>query len=197
MRACAQGVANYLTEKTLAQRGLIIGYDTRFASEGFASAAAEIVAGIYTDVGSWLHEQKGIGGQWDRELSLQSATDLIDTGELYLVCAGAALVGCVRVTDQPDHLWLDRPGRALYVHSMAVARPYSGRGIGRAILSWAADRAAKQDASLLRLDCMASNSRLGRYYEEAGFTPLGVHPTKLWFALFEKSIASHQPAPGS
>ena len=45
MRICAQAVADYLKEKKLAQRGLIIGYDTRFASEGFASAAAEIVAG--------------------------------------------------------------------------------------------------------------------------------------------------------
>lgn len=45
MRACAQGVANYLKEAGLSSRGLIIGYDTRFASEDFASAAAEVVAG--------------------------------------------------------------------------------------------------------------------------------------------------------
>ncbi|MBA7646838.1 Phosphoglucomutase [subsurface metagenome] len=45
MRACAQGVADYLKQAGLAQRGLIIGYDTRFASEDFASAAAEVVAG--------------------------------------------------------------------------------------------------------------------------------------------------------
>ena len=45
MRACAQGVASYLKQTGLASRGLIIGYDTRFASEDFASAAAEVVAG--------------------------------------------------------------------------------------------------------------------------------------------------------
>ena len=45
MRACAQGVASYLKQAGLASRGLIIGYDTRFASEDFASAAAEVVAG--------------------------------------------------------------------------------------------------------------------------------------------------------
>ena len=45
MRACAQGVADYLKQAGLASRGLIIGYDTRFASEDFASAAAEVVAG--------------------------------------------------------------------------------------------------------------------------------------------------------
>ena len=45
MRACAQGVVGYLKEAGLASRGLIIGYDTRFASEDFASAAAEVIAG--------------------------------------------------------------------------------------------------------------------------------------------------------
>jgi len=45
VRACAQGVADYLKQAGLAARGVIVGYDTRFASEDFASAAAEVVAG--------------------------------------------------------------------------------------------------------------------------------------------------------
>ena len=45
VRACAQGVADYLKQANLAQQGLIIGYDTRFASEDFAAAAAEVIAG--------------------------------------------------------------------------------------------------------------------------------------------------------
>jgi len=45
VRICAQGVADYIKQAGLAQRGLIIGYDNRFASEDFASAAAEIAAG--------------------------------------------------------------------------------------------------------------------------------------------------------
>ncbi|OGN93005.1 MAG: phosphomannomutase [Chloroflexi bacterium RBG_13_50_10] len=45
VRACAQGVANYLKQAKLAERGLVIGYDTRFASEDFAAAAAEVLAG--------------------------------------------------------------------------------------------------------------------------------------------------------
>ena len=45
MRICAQAVAEYLKQSGLAHRGLIVGYDTRFASEDFASAAAEVAAG--------------------------------------------------------------------------------------------------------------------------------------------------------
>jgi len=37
-------VADYLKKTGLASRGLVIGYDTRFASEDFASAAAEVAA---------------------------------------------------------------------------------------------------------------------------------------------------------
>lgn len=44
VRICAQGVADYLQKTGLAGRGLVIGYDTRFASEDFAAAAAEVVA---------------------------------------------------------------------------------------------------------------------------------------------------------
>ncbi len=42
VRLCAQGIANHVKEAGLAHRGLIIGYDTRFASEDFAAAAAEV-----------------------------------------------------------------------------------------------------------------------------------------------------------
>jgi alpha-D-glucose phosphate-specific phosphoglucomutase len=45
VRICAQAVADYLKQSGLAGQGLLIGYDTRFASEDFASAAAEVVAG--------------------------------------------------------------------------------------------------------------------------------------------------------
>ena len=44
VRACAQGVANYLQARGIASQGLIIGYDTRFASEDFAAAVAEVIA---------------------------------------------------------------------------------------------------------------------------------------------------------
>ncbi len=44
VRVCAQAVAHYLKQSGLAGRGLIIGYDTRFASEDFAAAAAEVAA---------------------------------------------------------------------------------------------------------------------------------------------------------
>jgi alpha-D-glucose phosphate-specific phosphoglucomutase len=45
VRACAQAVANYLLDTGDAEQGVVIGYDTRFLSEDFAAATAEVVAG--------------------------------------------------------------------------------------------------------------------------------------------------------
>jgi phosphomannomutase len=44
VRLCGRAVAAYLHELGLAGRGLVVGYDTRFASEEFAEALAETVA---------------------------------------------------------------------------------------------------------------------------------------------------------
>lgn len=44
VRVCAQSVANYVSNAGLSGRGLVIGYDTRFASEDFAAATAEVIA---------------------------------------------------------------------------------------------------------------------------------------------------------
>jgi phosphomannomutase len=45
VRFCAQAVAEYLRDKGMAPRGMVVGYDTRFASERFAAAVAEVFAG--------------------------------------------------------------------------------------------------------------------------------------------------------
>ena len=45
VRICAQSVANYLKDMGTSGSGLVVGYDTRFASEDFAAAVAEVIAG--------------------------------------------------------------------------------------------------------------------------------------------------------
>ena len=45
VRYCTQSLLEHLKDRGSADRGLVIGYDTRFASEDFAAAASEVVAG--------------------------------------------------------------------------------------------------------------------------------------------------------
>jgi phosphomannomutase len=44
VRACAQATARYFMEAGDTSRGIVVGYDTRFASEEFAGAVAEVLA---------------------------------------------------------------------------------------------------------------------------------------------------------
>jgi len=44
VRACAQATARYFLDAGVASRGIVVGYDTRFASEEFAAAVAEVLA---------------------------------------------------------------------------------------------------------------------------------------------------------
>ncbi len=44
VRLCAQATAAYTKEAGLADRGLVVGYDTRFESDMFAEAVAEVIA---------------------------------------------------------------------------------------------------------------------------------------------------------
>ena len=44
VRFCAQGVSDLLASQN-ESRGVIVGYDTRFGSENFAKAVAEVLAG--------------------------------------------------------------------------------------------------------------------------------------------------------
>lgn len=45
VRICAQAVADYVKSARLSEKGIIIGYDTRFSSADFAGASAEVLAG--------------------------------------------------------------------------------------------------------------------------------------------------------
>lgn len=45
VRRCAQGTAEYFLRHGARERGMVIGYDNRFASENFAAAVAEVLAG--------------------------------------------------------------------------------------------------------------------------------------------------------
>ena len=45
VRAVAQATADWMQRAKLAERGAVVGYDTRFLSDAFANAAAEVLAG--------------------------------------------------------------------------------------------------------------------------------------------------------
>jgi len=102
----------------------------------------------------------------------------IDAGHLYLAKAdnGARMIGLFRLRWE-DAYWSMGAGAntepAGYVHSLALANDACGYGIGQQILQWIGAYLRDQQCRYLRLDCMAANARLRRYYEAQGFVYCG------------------------
>jgi len=83
------------------------------------------------------------------------------------------LAGTLRVLLREPVVWPEAADDGVYVHSLAVRRVWAGQGLGLRLLEWAGNRAVFIDRSYVRLDCVANNEFLRRYYEQAGFAERG------------------------
>ncbi|MHB8437322.1 MAG: N-acetyltransferase [Acidimicrobiales bacterium] len=66
---------------------------------------------------------------------------------------------------------LGRARRRRLLHRLAVRRRYAG--IGQATIEWAQQQVVAHRRAYLCLDCLSSNARLRRYYEDLGFHRVG------------------------
>ncbi|WP_188456092.1 GNAT family N-acetyltransferase [Virgibacillus oceani] len=83
-------------------------------------------------------------------------------------------------------IWGERKDNAYYLHRLAVSRDHSDNQIGSKLLHWI-DENNSISEGYLRLDCIASNPVLNRYYEEAGYTFIGcTGEGENTFSRFEK-----------
>lgn len=161
------------------------------------------VARILDAAAAWLRVLRI--DQWPTRFSPDVIGPAIEAGETFLVTVGGELAGTVTI-DLEDPSWADLPAPAVYVHRLAVLRTFAGAGIR--ILDQVEQLAADDDRSV-RLDCVASNSRLCRYYEALGYTgrgevPVGGGPgqrstsgTITTVSRFEKVPPSSVAAPGA
>lgn len=117
---------------------------------------------------AWLRTQ-GVD-QWPQRFEPDVLRPAADVGETWVVEEDGELVATV-TADADDPAWTDIPGRAIYLHRMAVSR--HGEGLGSWILRWASAASASSGHGSVRLDCLASNERLCRYYEAHGFEARG------------------------
>ena len=100
-------------------------------------------------------------------------TKHVAVGEVFLGVQADFVVATIRLQWSDHEMWPEDEGEAGYVHGLAVRRAWAGRGIGRRMLRWAEATVKQEGKRYLRLDCVAHNERLVRYYLEAGFEPRG------------------------
>lgn len=127
---------------------------------------------IDTSAGAWL-ESLGIAAGSPPKPLREIHAERVCAGMMSLALLDGRSAGMMTLLWQPEQLWADLPGDAVYVHGLAVHRDFAGKEIGRRLLEWAERRAYAAGKPLVRLDCMAENPELRAYYERAGYTHRG------------------------
>jgi GNAT superfamily N-acetyltransferase len=160
------------------------------------------VAGLVREAADWLW-RKGTD-QWQKPWPDEAAhqrriRDDLLKDKTRLLRDGESIVATITIdTDGPmakDHqVWPSGKNSkpAVYVRRIVVSRRYAGRGLGAALLDWAAETAETEyRAELMRIDVWTTNETLHAYYEGQHFVRcqdpqgLGDYPSQ---ALFERPV---------
>jgi len=126
------------------------------------------VLAVLDEAAAWL-ARRGIE-QWPSRFEHQWVRGGLGSKETWLALDGDRAVGTVQLA-AADPIWDDRPGPAGYVHRLAVRR--EAAGLGRVLVEWASAESSRHGGAFLRLDCVAHNPGLRRYYENLGFAHAG------------------------
>jgi len=144
----------------------------------------------------WQQEQSI--QQWSPgELPVSDVAEQISLAEWWIRTDAQDVTAAVRLTNTDDLIWPDRNPAAAYIHGLMVDRSLSGQRIGQAILKWAEEKIRGSGRAVARLDCVATNDNLRRYYEGLGYRERGIiefGPDSTWHPVlrFEKDIISVQ-----
>lgn len=113
------------------------------------------------------------------ETSLDELLQVTRAGELLVGRVDRELATCMYMHDEDRVFWPQvAPGEAFYLHRLAVARKFAGRGYAHAMLDWAAREARDRGRLFLRLDC-EPRAKLLALYRSAGYSPVDPAPIQV------------------
>lgn len=149
-------------------------------------ADASVIMEMLDDAVAWL-TANGRSDQWGNQplsanpKNVQSITDHARAGTTWIAEIGQAPAGAMALSPlAPRHVpAADEP--ELYIRWLVTARPFTGHGVGSALITHACEEAQRQGVSLLRVDCYAGNDgRLIDYYRHNGFTNAETFMVNTW-----------------
>jgi len=155
-----------------------------------ASQLEDILA-VLDSAANWL-VSKGIRdpwrpGEWPRARIMES----IGRGEVHLAKLDRENAATITLQWYDEFFWPNYLRDAGYVHRLAVATGFHGREIGLGLLRWAELKTKENGKKYVRLNCMAANLALRKYYERAGFTCRGeLREPRGLACLYEKRLSS-------
>lgn len=152
----------------------------------------EAIVQLFVEAAVWM-KARGIY-QWTtapRPTFWEHIRQKIVEGEVFVVrAANGRLLGHIRFDFEASHIWPDDPAGTVYVRGLVIANKMRGQGLGVDMLHWAQEYARQKGYRRLRLDCLAENRRLCRYYADYGFTFLGEgYSGSYTAALYEMMLA--------
>src|SRR5262245_38014870 len=100
-------------------------------------------------------------------------------GELVVGRVTGEIATCMFLHDEDRLFWPQvSAGEAFYIHRLAVARKFAGRGYAHAMLEWAAGETRARGRKFLRLDC-EPRAKLLALYQSAGYSPIDPAPIQV------------------
>jgi GNAT superfamily N-acetyltransferase len=115
-------------------------------------------------------------------------TDL-ERNSLYLVLLGNRAVATFSLLETDAIYWPSAGNDALYLHRFAVRR--DAAGAGRRAVDWIVEEARRRGREYIRLDCLAENPGIRRYYERCGFAAVDETVIdEVRFSLYEMRVTT-------
>lgn len=147
----------------------------------------DIVAAILEDA-SQIQRDHGFPG-WPVPFPRQRLIERFTIGAIFLAMRHGNAIGTFSLQPSDPMFWGEQPDDALYLHGLAIRRSAAGQGVGRAMLDWAERYAAAHGRLYVRLDTLADDPRMCRYYEQAGYVDRATTWVGQFHArLFEKRV---------
>lgn len=157
-------------------------------------AGPEDMSAIRDLIGQTVKWLESIGStQWNNLPNVQDdryLSNSIANGEVIVFrkAGEKTLAGSVILQQQPSDwdrkLWGESNNNAVYLHRLIVNRQYSNKRLGTDILSWIDHGIQFTGRDRIRLDCIAHNEKLNRFYKQCGFTYMGETDG---FIIYEKT----------
>ncbi|MFL5798859.1 MAG: GNAT family N-acetyltransferase [Actinomycetota bacterium] len=127
--------------------------------------------GTFSDPGAWGHGR---------------LLEALDSHGLFLARRAGETLATFSLLPEDQLFWPDAVDDGLYLHRFAVRRAHPGAGIGAQCLQFMREEVGRAGHRFLRLDCLAENPGIRRYYERAGFEHRGdTVVNDMRFSLYE------------
>ena len=113
--------------------------------------------------------------QWSPgEVTVGQVSEQIAKHEWWIGSDSQEVLMAFRLTEQDELVWPDDQTASTYIHGLMLDRSLSGQAIGRQLLNFAEEKIRLRDKTWAKLDCVASNHALRRFYEDNGYQERGL-----------------------